>query len=60
MPRQFHSLPDHLREPHEIEVRGVWNLYVIGIGVVLIVGFVGGSLWMAWRMAWRLVAGAVH
>jgi hypothetical protein len=50
MPRRFTDIPDHLREPHEIEVRGFWNVYVIAIGVVILLGLLTGSIWIAWRL----------
>ena len=49
-PRFQHHVPDHLREPHEVEVPGAWNVYVIAIGIVILVGLVSGSLWIAWRL----------
>ena len=42
MPRRFTDIPDHLREPHEIEVRGFWNVYFIAIGVVILLGLLTG------------------
>jgi hypothetical protein len=50
MPRRFTDIPDHLREPHEIEVRGFWNVYFVAIGVVILLGLVTGSIWIAWRL----------
>ena len=50
MPRFQRHVPDHLREPHEIEVRGVWNVYVIAIGIVILLGLLSGSGWIAWRL----------
>jgi len=50
MPRRFTDIPDHLREPHEIEVRGFWNVYFIAIGVVILLGLVTGFIWIAWRL----------
>jgi hypothetical protein len=50
MPRRFTDIPDHLREPHEIEVRGFWNVYFIAIGVVILLGLVTGSISIAWRL----------
>lgn len=49
MSRRLPDVPDHLREPHEVEVAGFWRLYVIAIGVVILVGLVTGSGWLAWR-----------
>ncbi len=50
MPRRFTDIPDHLREPHEIEVHGFWNVYFIAIGVVILLGLVTGSIWIVWRL----------
>ncbi|MEO7888415.1 MAG: hypothetical protein ABIW19_00255 [Vicinamibacterales bacterium] len=49
-PRFQRHVPDHLREPHEVEVSGAWNVYVIAIGIVILTGLVSGSLWIAWRL----------
>ena len=27
MPRRFSNVPDELREPHEVEIQGFWNIY---------------------------------
>lgn len=51
-PRFQRHVPEHLREPHEVEVPGTWNVYLIAIGIVILLGLVGGSL----RIAWRLLA----
>ena len=50
MPRRFSNVPDHLREPHEVEIHGFWNIYFIAIGIVLLFGLVSGALWIAWRL----------
>jgi hypothetical protein len=50
MPRRFTDIPDHLREPHELEVRGFWNVYFIAIGLVILLGLVTGAIWIAWRL----------
>ena len=51
MPRRFQTpIPDHLREPHEVNVPGLWNVYILGIGIAILLGLVGGSLWIAWRL----------
>ena len=50
MPRFQRHVPDHLREPHEVEVRGVWNVYVVAIGIVILLGLLSGSVWIAWRL----------
>jgi hypothetical protein len=50
MPRRLSNLPDHLREPHEVEVQGFWNVYVLAIGIAILLGLLGGSLWIAWRL----------
>jgi hypothetical protein len=53
MPRRFKNVPDHLREPHEIEVPGLWNAYVVAIGIVILLGLASGTLWIAWRLLTR-------
>ena len=53
MPRRFKNVPDHLREPHEIEVPGLWNAYVLAIGIVILLGLVSGAVWIAWRLLTR-------
>ncbi len=51
MPRRFQTpVPDHLREPHEVNVPGLWNVYILGMGIAIFLGLVGGSLWIAWRL----------
>jgi hypothetical protein len=50
MPRRFSHLPDHLREPHEIEWQGFWRFYLIAMGIVLLLGLLTGSAWIAWRL----------
>ena len=36
MPRRFSNVPDHLREPHEVEIQGFWNIYFVAIGIVIL------------------------
>jgi hypothetical protein len=50
MARRFTSVPDHLREPHEIEIRGFWNVYFLAIGITILLGLLGGALWIGWRL----------
>jgi hypothetical protein len=51
MPSRFHPpIPDRHREPHEVDVPGVWNVYIVGLGIALLIGLVGGSLFIAWRL----------
>ena len=50
MPRRFSNVPDHLREPHEVEVQGFWNLYFVAIGIVILFGLVSGTLYIAWQL----------
>ena len=39
MPRRFQTpIPDHLREPHEVNVPGLWNVYILGIGIAIALG----------------------
>jgi len=51
MPGRFQkAIPDHLREPHVVNVPGLWNVYILGIGIAILIGLVGGLLWIAWRL----------
>ena len=50
MPRRFTNVPDHLREPHEVEIQGFWNVYVLAIRIVILLGLLSGSVWIAWRL----------
>lgn len=51
MPRRLQTpIPDHLREPHEVNVPGLWNVYILGIGIAMFLGLVVGGLWIVWRL----------
>jgi hypothetical protein len=50
MPRRFSNVPDHLREPHEVEIQRFWPIYFVAIGIVILLGLVSGTLWIAWRL----------
>ena len=51
MPSRFQKpIPDEFREPHEANVPGLWNVYVLGIGIAILIGLLGGSLWIVWRL----------
>jgi hypothetical protein len=50
MPRRLTDVPDYQREPNEIEVKGFWRVYFIAIGVVILLGLLTGSAWIAWRL----------
>ena len=50
MPRRLSNVPDHLREPHEVEIQGFWNIYFVAIGVVILLGLVSGTLYIAWQL----------
>ncbi len=51
MPRRLPSpLPDDLREPLEVNVPGIWNVYILGIGIALLLAFAGGGVWIVWRL----------
>ena len=49
MPPRFSNLPNR-RAPHEIEIRGFWNVYVVAIGIVILLGLVSGTLYIAWQL----------
>ena len=50
MPRRFSNVPDEIREPHEVEIRGFWNIYFVAIGIVILLGLGTGTLYIAWRL----------
>ena len=50
MPPRFSNLPQHRRVPHEVEIRGFWNIYVVAIGIVILLGLVTGTLYIAWQL----------
>jgi hypothetical protein len=50
MLRRFSIVPDELREPHEVEIQGFWNIYFVAIGIVILLGLVTGTLYIAWRL----------
>lgn len=50
MPRRFANIPRHRRPPHEVEIEGFWNVYVVAIGIVILLGLTGGTLYIAWRL----------
>jgi len=57
MSRRFQrSVPEQLREPHPVEharETGVLRLYLLAIGVAILLGLVGGSLWIGWQLLQR-------
>ena len=55
MPRRFERpLPEHLRGPDDAidhaRDTGVLRLYFIAMGIAILLGLVGGSMWIAWRL----------
>ena len=50
MSPHFQHTPDHVREPHEVEIAGGGRLYMIAIGVTILLGLVTGLLWIGWRL----------
>ena len=50
MAHRFQHIPDDRREPHEIEVRGFWNVYVLAVGIVILTGLVSGTAYILWRL----------
>ena len=50
MPRRFSNVPDHLREPHEVEIQGFLNVYFVAIGIVILLGLVSGALYIGWQL----------
>jgi hypothetical protein len=46
-------IPEHLRGPNPVDHArdtGVLRLYLIAMGVAILLGLVGGSIWIAWRL----------
>ena len=51
MPSRFQKpIPDDLREPHEVNVPGLWNVYIIGIGIAILMGLAGRKPVDCWRL----------
>lgn len=51
MSRRFQKpVPEHLRDSIEVGVPVVWNAYFLAIAIAVVLGLVGGSLWIAWRL----------
>lgn len=50
MPRRFSKLPEHDREPREMGWSDLPALYWKAVLVAIVLGVVGGLLWMAWRL----------
>jgi len=50
MPRRFSKLPEHDREPREMGWSDLPALYWKALLVAIVLGVVGGLLWMAWRL----------
>jgi hypothetical protein len=50
MSRHFSQTPDHLREPHQIEIVGGGHLIFIALGITLLIGLVSGLAWIGWNL----------
>ena len=50
MSRRFSSIPRHRRAPHEVEIQGLWNIYVVAIGIVILAGLTSGTVYIAWHL----------
>lgn len=54
MPRRFERpIPEHLRGPSPVDHArdtGVLRLYLIAMGIAIVLGLVGGSIWIVWRL----------
>jgi hypothetical protein len=50
MTKRFSNLPEHLREPHQIAWSDLPPVYWKVFGIALLIGFVTGLLWIAWRL----------
>ena len=52
-PRFERPLPEHLRGPDAMDHArdtGVLRLYFIAMGIAILLGLIGGSMWIAWRL----------
>ena len=50
MAHHFQHVPDDRREPHEIEVPGLWNAYFLAVLVVILTGLISGTVYIVWRL----------
>jgi hypothetical protein len=50
MAKRFSNVPEHRREPHQVAWSDLPPLYWKALGITLLVGFVTGLLWIAWRL----------
>ena len=51
MPHRFQKpIPEHLRDPVDVHVPGLWRAYFLAIAVAICLGLVGGTLWIVWRL----------
>jgi TM2 domain-containing membrane protein YozV len=50
MAPHFQKVPDHLREPHQLEIAGAGRLYLLAIGIAILLGLLGGLGWIAWSL----------
>jgi hypothetical protein len=47
MPRRFDTRP---RDPDLMRWSDVPNFYWLAMGVAVLIGLVGGSIWIAWKL----------
>jgi hypothetical protein len=33
-----------------VEIQGFWNIYFVAIGIVILLGLVSGTLYIAWQL----------
>lgn len=50
MSKRFSNLPDHLREPHQVAWSDLPPIYWKALGITLLLGFITGLAWIAWRL----------
>ena len=50
MAHGFQHVPNDRREPHEVEVHGLWNVYLLGIVIVILTGVLSGAAYIVWRL----------
>ena len=50
MPKRFSNVPEHLREPHDVAWSDLPGVFWKAIGITVLLGFITGLIWIAWRL----------
>jgi hypothetical protein len=50
MPKRFSNVPEHLRERHTVVWEDLPPIYWKALGITVLLGFVTGLIWIAWRL----------